>query len=75
MNYLELTWATFTSATGVNFVDTITKEFSKANLIGILAGVIGITIAFTLVWRFAGYIRRSIVGGMTNSKGKGKRKG
>lgn len=65
MNYLAVTWADFSSITSA-----LTSEFSTTALIGILAGVLGITVAFTLVWRFAAYIRRTVIGAMTNSKFK-----
>lgn len=65
MNYMAVTYADF-----ADVVSAITDEFTVTGLVGILAGVIGVTVTFTLVWRFAAYIRNSIVGGMTNSKGK-----
>lgn len=60
---LAVTWTNFSSIT-----DAITGEFSTTALIGILAGVVGITTAFTLIWRLAAYIRRQILTAMTNSR-------
>ena len=74
MNYM-IAWADFyaTGTDGANtFVRKILDELSTTNLIGILAGVVGVTIAYTLIWRFAGYIRRTVTGGLTNSK-RGRR--
>ena len=65
--FMAVTWSDFSTLT-----DAITNEFTTAGLIGILGGVTGITVAFTLIWRFAAYIRRMIIGAMTNSK---KRRG
>ena len=62
---MAVTWADFSSITSA-----LTSEFSTTALIGILSGVLGITVAFTLVWRFAAYIRRTVIGAMTNSKFK-----
>ena len=55
-----------------DLVSAITGELTTTALIGILAGVVGVTISYTLIWRFAGYIRRTVTGGLTNSK-RGRR--
>ena len=66
-----LSWIDFTGTTDKpGFVDTITGNFSTVNLIGILAGVVGVTTAFVLIWRLAAYIRRQILAAMTNSKAR-----
>lgn len=62
---MAVTWANFSG-----IVDAITSELSTTNLIAILAGLVGITIPFTLIYRFAGRIRNTITGAMTNSKGR-----
>ena len=63
--YMVTSWNTFS-----DLVSGITGELSTTNLIGILAGVVGVTIAYTLIWRFSGYIRRVVTGGLTNSRGR-----
>ena len=60
---MAITWANFSG-----IVDAITSELSTTNLIAILAGLVGITIPFTLIYRFAARIRNTITGAMTNSK-------
>ena len=73
MDGVTVSWDLFKhTAQSTGFVDMITQHFDTTALIGILAGVTGITVAFTLIWRFAAYIRRMIIGAMTNSK---KRRG
>ena len=63
MGFLAIKWADFDG-----IVTAITSELSTANLIAILAGLVGITIPFTLIYRFSARIRNSIIGAMTNSK-------
>ena len=68
-----IAWSDFynTGTDGANtLVRQIVGELSTTNLIGILAGVVGVTIAYTLIWRFSGYIRRVVTGGLTNSRGR-----
>ena len=70
MGYM-VAWADFysTGDGGANtLVRQILAQLSTANLLTILAGVVGVTIAYTLIWRFAGYIRNVVTGGLTNSK-------
>lgn len=69
MNTWMVTWSDFVGTTAnPGFVDVITKELSTANLIGILAGLVGVTIGFTLIWRFSARIKNTIISAMTNSK-------
>ena len=58
-----LAWADFSTV-----VKAITDNFTTTSLLGILAGLVGITIPFTLIYRFAGRIKNTITGAMTNSK-------
>ena len=58
-----LAWADFSTV-----VKAITDNFTTTNLLGILTGLVGITIPFTLIYRFAGRIKNTIIGAMTNSK-------
>ena len=72
MNFL-VAWSDFytTGDGGANtVVRQILAQLSTANLLSILAGVVGVTIAYTLIWRFAAYIRNVVTGGLTNSKRK-----
>ena len=64
-----IAWTDFIG-TGDNpgFVGNITSQLSTTALIGILAGIVGVTIGFTLIYRFAARIRNTITGAMTNSK-------
>lgn len=69
MNSWMIAWSDFKGTTAnPGFVDVITQELTTAELIGILAGLVGVTIGFTLIYRFAGRIRTTIIGAMTNSK-------
>lgn len=69
MNNWLIAWSDFKGTTAnPGFVDTITNELTSADLIGILAGLVGVTITFTLIYRFAGRIKNTIIGAMTNSK-------
>lgn len=71
MNPLAVTWADFVGTdANPGFVDVITNNFTTINLIGILAGVVGVTTAFVLIWRLAAYIRRQILTAMTNSRAR-----
>ena len=64
-----IAWADFVGTDqNPGFVDNLTSQLSGTALIGILAGIVGVTIAFTLIYRFAGRIRNTITGAMTNSK-------
>ena len=66
MDAWMIAWSDFTGADG--YVDAIITQLPTANLIAILAGLVGVTIGFTLIYRFAGRIRNVITGAMTNSK-------
>lgn len=68
--FMAINWTTFNPVQGDGYIDVLTGEFATTDLISILAGILGITVAFTLVWRFAAYIRRTVIGAMTNSKRK-----
>ena len=63
MGAMAITWTQFEG-----LASAITGELTTTALLGILAGVVGVTIAYTLIWRFAGYIRNVVTGGLTNSK-------
>lgn len=66
MNTWMISWSDFTGADG--FVDAIVTQLTTANLIGILSGLVGVTIGFTLIYRFSARIRTTIIGAMTNSR-------
>ena len=69
MNTWMIAWSDFVNeVSGKGYADVIKAELTTENLIGILAGLAGITIGFTLVYRFAGRIKNTIVGAMTNSR-------
>lgn len=69
MNTWMIAWSDFVGSTAnPGFVDVMLKELSTTELIGILAGLVGVTIGFTLIYRFAGRIRNTILGAMTNSR-------
>lgn len=68
MNSWMIAWSDFNGTASIpGIVDTITAELTAANLLGILAGLAGVTIGFTLIYRFAARIKNTIVGAMTNS--------
>ncbi|MEM0173920.1 MAG: hypothetical protein QXI16_05390 [Sulfolobaceae archaeon] len=69
MSTWMIQWSDFVgSQTTPGYVDKITNALSNTDLIGILAGIVGVTIGFTLIYRFAARIRNTITGAMTNSK-------
>ena len=63
-------WLDFVGKTegSTGFVPSITAQLTDTALLGILAGLIGTTIGFTLIYRFAGRIKNTIIGAMTNSR-------
>lgn len=69
MSTWMIQWSDFIgTADKPGFVENLTSQLSATALIGILAGIVGVTIGFTLIYRFAGRIRNTITGAMTNSR-------
>ena len=57
------------TATSLGFVEKSTSQLSTTALIGILAGIVGITIGFTLIYRFArSYPEIQFTGAMTKQQ-------
>lgn len=66
MPLMEVTSLTWTQLTAI--ADAITNALSTTALLGIIGGMLGVTVLYTLIWRFSGYVRKTVLGAVSNSK-------